>query len=356
MSPTSSQTNSSPGGAGDAEVDLARLDAFLTKELPGYAGPLSLRRFSGGQSNPTYLVTTPSRRYVLRRKPSGRLLASAHAVEREFRVLRSLHSHTSVPVAKPHILCTDTSIIGTCFYVMDYVEGRIFWDTSFPEIDATSRRLYFDAMNSTLAALHCVDPKSVGLSVFGRPTGYMSRQITRWSRQYTEDDAAGRVPVMDELMAWLSMNLPREDESAIVHGDFRCDNMIFHPTEPRVIAIVDWELSTIGHPLADFAYHLMMYRMPTLMITGLADKNLQMLGIPGEKEYVAAYEQRTGRSSIENLDFFVAFSFFRLAAILHGIRGRLIRGTASSPHAVEYARHVEQIAGLGWQQIRRMRL
>lgn len=334
-----------------ADLDVARLDAYLAANLSDYRCGATVRRFSGGQSNPTYLVDAPSGRYVLRCKPVGQLLPTAHAIEREYRVIGSLHSRSSVPVAKPHLLCTDESVIGSWFYVMDYVEGRIFWDTSFPGIQPVLRPRYFDAMNATLAQLHNTQPRTVGLEDFGRATQYMARQIRRWSKQYVEEEAAGRVPAMDKLMEWLPANLPAQDESAIVHGDFRCDNMIFHPTEPRVVAIVDWELSTIGHPVADFAYHLMMYRMPSLMFPGLLGRDLAALQIPSEADYVASYLRRTGRDRVERLDFFIAFSFFRLAAILHGIRGRLLRGTAASPHAAEYAKHVEQIAALGWTQV-----
>ena len=329
--------------------DETRLDAYMRQHVSGYEGPLTVRQFKGGQSNPTYLLATPRRRYVLRRKPPGQLLASAHAVDREYRVISALHA-TGFPVARHHVLCTDDSVIGTWFYIMDMVEGRIFWDPAIPEVPASDRPRYFDAMNETIARLHRVDYRAAGLEDFGKPGNYFARQIGRWSKQYREDAEAGRVPAMDRLVEWLPENIPPGDDSAIVHGDFRCDNMIFHPTEPRVLAVLDWELSTIGHPLADFTYHLMMYRMPPALAAGLQGLNLAALNIPTEADYVAAYCRRTGRTDIPHLDFYIAFNMFRLAAILHGIKGRLIRGTASSAHAREMADKLEPLAELAWQQ------
>ncbi|MCS6946314.1 MAG: phosphotransferase family protein, partial [Steroidobacteraceae bacterium] len=305
------------------DIDLAALDRYLTVHLPDYAGPLSAERFAGGQSNPTYRLTTPRRQYVLRRKPAGPLLASAHAIDREFRVQQALGAgHTGVPVAKMLVLCMDESVIGTAFYVMEHVDGRIFWDTSFPEIEHARRWEYFEAMNAALAALHRVDPVVVGLADFGKPSGYVARQLRRWGQQYRDDTAAGRIADMDRLLEWLLEHLPLDDdEAAIVHGDYRCDNLIFHSTEPRVLAILDWELATLGHPVADFAYHLMMYRLPTLAFPGLLGLDLATRNIPTEAQYVATYCRHTGRESIPHLDFYVAYNLFRLAAILHGIRG-----------------------------------
>jgi aminoglycoside phosphotransferase (APT) family kinase protein len=330
--------------------DVARLEKYLAAEIPGFAGPLSVRQFAGGQSNPTYLLTTPQARYVLRRKPPGQLLASAHAVDREFRVIKALGDHTNVPVARALVLCKDESIIGTWFYVMEAVDGRVFWDTTFPEIGRADRPQYFDAMNAALAHLHGVDYNAVGLADFGKPGSYFTRQIARWSRQYREDAAAGTVPALDRLIEWLSASIPPGDDASIVHGDYRCDNLIFHPTEPRVLAILDWELSTIGHPLADFGYHLMIYRMPRIGVTGMLDYDLDALNIPSEAEYVRAYCRRTGRDGIADLDFYLAFNMFRMAAIFHGIRGRMLRGTASSERAREYAAAVEPMAETGWKQ------
>jgi aminoglycoside phosphotransferase (APT) family kinase protein len=335
------------------ELDNARLDSYLRAQVPGYEGPLSIRQFKGGQSNPTYLLSTPARRYVLRRKPPGQLLASAHAVDREYQVMSALGAHTSVPVARTYALCKDENVIGTWFYVMEHVDGRLFWDPSLPEIARADRPAYFDAMNAAIAALHQVNPDQVGLTEYGRATGYIARQTARWSKQYLDDELAGRVPAMDRLTQWLPAHQPASEAAAIAHGDFRLDNLIFHPTEARVTAILDWELSTIGDPLADLAYHLMMYRMPTLATVGLLGKDLDALNIPSEERYVAAYCARTGRSGIEHLDYYLAFCMFRLAGILHGIRGRVIRGTAVSAQARDYAQHVETIADLAWQQAER---
>ncbi|MGX7927118.1 phosphotransferase [Tsuneonella sp. HG094] len=314
------------------EIDSVRLDDWMQANVDGYAGPLTVRQFKGGQSNPTYQLATPGRNYVLRRKPPGKLLKGAHAVEREARVMAAL-GETAVPVPRVFGICTNDDVIGTWFFVMDLVDGRIFWDATFLDVDRAQRPEYFDAMNATLAALHRVDPVAVGLGDYGRPGNYFARQIARWSGQYLADEEAGRDAGMDCLIEWLPANIPAGEEATIVHGDFRCDNMIFHPTEPRVLAILDWELSTIGHPLADFAYHAIMYRMPPDIVAGLASADLADLNIPGEEEYVARYCRRVGRTAIPEWDFYVAFQFFRLAAIFHGIKGRVIRGTAANAKA-----------------------
>lgn len=335
-------------------VDEARLAGWLREHVSGFEGPLSVRQFKGGQSNPTYLLTTPSRRYVLRRKPPGVLLASAHAVDREYRVITALREHSDVPVPRTFALCTDETIAGTWFYVMEHVVGRVYWDPAFPELAREQRAPHADAANAALASLHRVDPVAAGLADFGRAQGYMSRQIARWSKQYLDDGMAGRIPAMDRLVEWLPRHLPgHEEPPAIVHGDYRVDNLVFHPHEPRVIAILDWELSTIGDPLADFTYYLMTYRLPTLSLPGLLGRDPRALGIPSEREAVAAYCRRTGRDAIGNLDFHVAYNMFRLAAIFHGIRGRVLRGTAVSAQARDYAQHVETIADLAWAQAER---
>lgn len=333
------------------ELDMARLADYLSAHVEGFAGPIELRQFKGGQSNPTYLLTTPRRRYVLRRKPPGPLLASAHAVDREFRVIDALGRHSSVPVPRAHVLCTDEAVIGTWFYVMDHVEGRIFWDPAFPELELPRRRAHAFALCAALAELHRVRPDGVGLGDYGRPEAYVARQIARWSRQYAEDRDAGRIAAMERLIEWLPQHLPAvEPPPAIVHGDFRADNVIFHPAEPRVAAILDWELSSLGDPLADFAYHLMAYRMPTLTIPGLLGRDVAALGLPGEREYIDHYCGLTDRQGIDGLEFYLAFCMFRLAGIIHGIRGRLARGTAVSAQAREYARHAETVAELAWRQ------
>ena len=330
--------------------DVERLNTWMEREVEDYCGPLAVEQFRGGQSNPTYRLTTPSRVYVLRRKPPGKLLPGAHAVDREYRVISAL-SRQGFPVARAFALCEDEDVIGTPFYIMDFVEGRIFWDTDFPELRREERPAYFDAMNATIAQLHSIDPEAAGLGDYGRSGNYFERQIGRWSKQYLADTDAGRVGAMDRLVDWLPRNIPSDAcEARIIHGDFRCDNMIFDAQEPRVIAVLDWELSTLGHPLADFAYHLMMYRMPAGITTGLAGLDLAALNIPSEAEYVAAYCRRTGRDSIPSLDFYIAFNMFRLAAIVHGIKGRLARGTASSDHAGMMAARLEDLAELAWAQ------
>lgn len=333
--------------------DAARLEAWMRREVEGFAGPLAVEQFKGGQSNPTYKLVTPGRSYVLRRKPPGPLLPGAHAVDREYRVISALAAQ-GFPVARAYGLCLDEDVIGTPFYVMDMVEGRIFWDTTFPEIAAPERPAYFDAMNATLAQLHLIDPEAAGLGDYGKPGNYFARQIARWSKQYESDVEAGRVAAMDRLAEWLPANVPEDEpRPRVIHGDYRCDNMIFHPAEPRVLAVLDWELSTLGHPLADFSYHLMMYRMPKGITTGLAGLDLAALNIPDEAAYVSAYCRRTGRDGIPDLDFYVAFNLFRLAGIVHGIKGRVARGTAASAHAAQMAASLEPLAELGWAQAKK---
>jgi aminoglycoside phosphotransferase (APT) family kinase protein len=329
--------------------DEAALDRWMAAQIEGYAGPLRVEQFKGGQSNPTYRLATPSGSYVLRRKPPGFLLKGAHAIEREAQVLRALEKAS---FAVPHVfgVCTDDRVIGTWFYVMSLVEGRIFWDATFPGVAAADRSAYFGAMNEAIARLHMIDYTSIGLAGYGRPGNYFERQIARWTRQYLDDTDAGRNPYMDRLIAWLPEHIPKDDETVIVHGDFRCDNMIFDPREPRIVAVLDWELSTLGHPLADFAYHAMMYRMPPHIVAGLAGADLAALNIPSEADYVAAYCQRTNRNSMPGYNFYVAFNFFRLAAVFHGIKGRVARGTAVSPTAQQRVSNFPELAYLAWTQ------
>ncbi|KQO57327.1 phosphotransferase [Sphingomonas sp. Leaf257] len=325
--------------------DEAALAAWMAEAIPGFDGPLTVEQFKGGQSNPTYRLSTPNARYVLRRKPPGPLAKGAHDVLREARILTAL-ADTPVPVARVQGVCADEGVIGTPFFVMEMIEGRIFWDASFAEIDRVERPAYFDAMNATIAALHGIDPIAVGLGDYGRPGNYFARQIARWSGQYLDAADAGRNEDMDALVAWLPQHIPAGDESRIVHGDFRCDNLIFHPTEPRILAVLDWELSTLGHPLADFAYHAMMYRMPPDIVAGLGGADVTALGLPSERDYIAAYCARTGRDGIADYEFYIAFNFFRIAAIFHGIKGRVIRGNASSAHARERAASFPRLARL----------
>jgi aminoglycoside phosphotransferase (APT) family kinase protein len=330
---TAANSGTTPVRAG-YHFDEAALGRWMTENVETFAGPLTVEQFKGGQSNPTYKLVTPGKSYVLRRKPPGELLPGAHAVDREATVLSRLGA-VGFPVAHVHGLCTDDAVIGTWFYVMDMVEGRIFWDASFPDVSREDRPAYFDAMNATIAQLHSYEPQALGLGDYGKPGNYFARQIGRWARQYHADELAGRNVDMDALVEWLPENIPPGDESSVVHGDFRCDNMIFHPTEPRVLAVLDWELSTLGHPLADFAYHAMVYRMPADIVAGLKGVDLQTLNIPIEAEYVAAYCRRTGRNTIPNFEFYIAFNLFRLAAIFHGIKGRVLRGTASNAQAAQ---------------------
>ncbi len=326
-----------------------KLAAWMADQIEGFEGPISVDKFPGGQSNPTFKISTEKKNYVLRRKPPGQLLKGAHAVDREHRIISALGT-VGFPVPKTYALCQDPDVMDADFYIMDMVEGRIFWDTSFPEVPTEDRRKYFDAMNDTIARLHNVDYEAIGLGDYGRPGNYFERQIGRWSKQYLQDEIAGRVPEMDNLVEWLPKNIPAGDETTLVHGDYRCDNMIFHPTEPRVIAVLDWELSTLGHPIGDFTYHLMAFRMPKGLSTSLSDCNFDEMNIPTEEEYVQAYCERTGRSGIDNLDFYLAFNMFRLAAIIHGVKGRMLKGNASNAKAAATAARLEPLAKAAWAQ------
>ncbi|AJR23063.1 MULTISPECIES: phosphotransferase family protein [Sphingobium] len=334
------------------ELDLGALDAWMRANVADYGGPLRVEQFKGGQSNPTYKLITPGKSYVLRKQPPGPLLKGAHALDREARVIAGL-SGAGFPVAAVHGLCTDPAIIGTIFYVMDMVEGRIFWDAAVPDVSPAERAALFDAMNATIADLHSIDHVAAGLADYGRPGNYFERQIARWSRQYLEDAEAGRDPYMDRLVEWLPAHIPPGEETSIVHGDFRIDNLIFHPTQPRVLAVLDWELSTLGHPGADFAYHAMMYRMPPHIVAGLGGSDPAALGIADEEAYLAAYCRRRGLADMPGYDFYIAFNFFRLAAIFHGIKGRVIRGNASSAQARERVAVLPELMRLAWRQAER---
>ena len=334
--------------------DVARLEDYMASHVESFRGPLRVSQFKGGQSNPTYLLEAESGKYVLRRKPPGKLLASAHAVDREFRVISALYA-ADFPVPRPYLLCKDDEIIGTMFFIMEYVDGRIFWELDLPDLDSSERAALYDNVNETIARLHNFDYDALGLADYGKPGNYFARQISRWTGQYRASETA-RIRSMDALIDWLPANIPQDESAAIVHGDFRLDNMIVHPNEPRVIAVLDWELSTIGHPLADFTYHLMAWQMPEIGIgsTGLLDKDLDALGLPDEDTYTARYCERTGRSDgIPHRSFYSAFNFFRLAAILQGIAGRVRDGTAASAHAGQAAKAVTPLAALGWQHATR---
>jgi aminoglycoside phosphotransferase (APT) family kinase protein len=327
--------------------DEAALARYLRGHLPGFAGDLIVRQFQGGQSNPTFHLSAGGQQYVLRKKPPGKLLPSAHAVDREYRVMHAL-AESDVPVPKMHLLCTDESVIGQMFYIMDYVPGRVFaGDRSLPSCAAADRAAMYDDMNRVMAALHQVDWRAAGLEGFGRPEAYFARQIARWSRQY----AASRiedVPSMEHLMRWLPEQPPPADEAAIVHGDLRLGNLIFHPTEPRIAAVLDWELSTIGHPLADLGYNLLTYRLPP-SAGGLTEAEVAARALPSEADYVAAYCRRTGRTEVPGLDFIVVFSMFRLAAIVAGVYKRALDGNAADARALERGAMLREIADGAWR-------
>jgi aminoglycoside phosphotransferase (APT) family kinase protein len=337
-----------------APFDLGRLQQYLESTVSGFQGPVALRRFAGGQSNPTFRLSAASGEYVLRKKPAGLLLPSAHAVDREYRVIAALHG-TPVPVARPYCLCEDESVIGTPFYLMGFVEGRVLWDPSLPAMPPPERAAIYEEMNRVVAELHRVDYRAVGLADYGRPDRYVERQIVRWTKQYRASETEN-LPAMERLIEWLPDHIPPSDESAITHGDFRLDNMIFHPTEPRVLALLDWELSTIGHPLADFAYHAMVWRLDPKEFRGLAGHDLPALGIPDEEAYLRRYCERSGRPAVDpnDWDFYIAFNLFRLSAILQGILKRAQDGTAASEEAFENGRRAKPIAEAGWRQVERI--
>ena len=337
-------------------IDEAALSLWLEEHVAGFGGPIAVSQFKGGQSNPTYRIDAASGAYVLRRKPPGELLPGAHAVEREYRVLAAL-GREGFPVPRVHALCEDESVVGTPFYVMDLVEGRIVWEAHFPDMSRDQRAAHFDAMNATIARLHSYDPDALALSDYGKAGGFVERQVARWTKQYLGDADAGRIEAMDRLVDWLANHLPPDSgEARIAHGDFRCDNMIFDAHAPLVRAVLDWELSTLGDPAADFTYHLLMYRMPGGIFSGLADMDLAALGIPSEDDYVAAYCRRTGRDHLPNKDYLVVFCLFRLTAILHGIKGRIARGNASSAHASQMVERLEPLAELAWAEALKARL
>ena len=332
--------------------DTAALAAYLMAHVEKFSGDLVVEQFQGGQSNPTYRVTAGERRYVLRRKPPGKLLPSAHAVEREFRVMSAL-AGSDVPVAKTYALCEDPAVIGTAFYVMEYVEGRVLWDPTLPGLTPTQRAAHYDELNRVIAALHRVDYSAAGLADYGKPGNYIERQIARWSKQYRAA-AAERIPAMDRLIEWLPHHVPEGDETTIVHGDYRLDNVIFHPTEPRVLAVLDWELSTLGHPLSDFAYQVMAWRLTPQEFRGLKGCDFMALGIPTEEEYVAAYCRRTGRAAIPDWDVYLIFNMFRIAAILHGVLARALQGNAASLNGVETGSRARLVADIGWEMAQRI--
>ena len=330
-------------------IDADALATYMTTHVEGFRGPVEVVQFRGGQSNPTYRVSATSGRYVVRRKPPGKLLPSAHAVDREYRVLAGLQA-TDVPTPRVYALCEDTEVIGTPFFVMEYVAGRVYWELWLPDRDPPFRTAVFDAMNDSIAKLHSVDYAAVGLSDFGKPGQYVARQINRWSKQYRASETE-TIPEMDRLIEWLPEHLPADDETTLVHGDYRLDNMIFDNDEPRLLAVLDWEISTLGHPMADFAYHCMPWRLPPETGRGFKGMDLAALGIPSEELYLAAYCQRTGRAQPTHWEYYMAYNMWRMAAILQGIMGRVMDGTAASEHAAEMGAMARGLAELSWAQV-----
>ncbi|MBN8432017.1 phosphotransferase [Microbulbifer salipaludis] len=329
------------------QLDTDALSGYLSGKLPGFDGPVQASKFAGGQSNPTFKIETGAGTYVLRRQPPGKLLKSAHAVDREYRVMQAL-ADSAVPVPRVLHLCEDRDVLGSMFYLMEYCEGRIFWDAALPELDNPGRSAFYEEMNRVLAALHSVKLEEVGLADYGRPGNYFERQFDRWQGQYRASELQ-TISAMDQLILWLEKNLPPDDgRVSLVHGDYRLDNIMFHPTEPRAIAVLDWELSTLGHPLADLAYQCMQLRMPADSgnISGLMGVDRGKLGIPTEREYVARYCERMGIGHIDNWAFYLAFSFFRLAAIIQGVVKRAHDGNASSKDAVKLSAFVGPLASL----------
>jgi aminoglycoside phosphotransferase (APT) family kinase protein len=333
--------------------DVGRLAAHLERHLPDFRGPVEVLQFQGGQSNPTYQIATPTAKYVMRSKPgpAAKLLPSAHAVEREFHVMRALAAQ-GIPVPWTLLLVEDESVIGRAFYLMQHVEGRIFWDQSLPDLDRGERASIYDEMNRVIARLHSVDIERAGLADYGKAGNYFERQIGRWSKQYRASET-DRIEAMDRLIEWLPKHIPAGDETTVVHGDYRMDNLIFHPTEPRIIAILDWELSTLGHPLADFSYHCMSWHIPPGAFRGIAGLDLAALGIPDEQEYIRRYVERTGRPAIEHWNFYLAYNLFRIAAILQGVYKRATEGLASSDNARQAGANAKALAELGWRYAQR---
>ena len=332
------------------QFDLAALDAYLRQHVAGYPqGTLTAEQFKGGQSNPTFKLSIGGQHYVLRTKPApaAKLLPSAHAIEREYRVMDALSQH-GFPAARQVCLCTDESVIGRAFYVMEFVDGRVLWDQALPGMEPAERAAIYAEMNRVMALLHSTDYSAIGLADYGKPGNYFARQIERWTKQYLASQTE-TIDAMDQLIAWLPNNIPPGDDTAIVHGDFRLDNLLWHPTEPRVLAVLDWELSTLGHPFADFSYHCMSWHIAPGQFRGIAGLDLKALGIPSQQEYIAMYAERTGKTiRLEDFNFYLAFNMFRLASIMQGIMKRYVDGTAASAQALESGQMARPMAELGW--------
>ncbi|MBK6867631.1 MAG: phosphotransferase [Burkholderiales bacterium] len=339
--------------------DVDGLARWMHAQLPDFAGSaadLRIEQFQGGQSNPTYRICSGEQCWILRRKPPGKLLPSAHAIEREFRIMQAL-ADTEVPVPRMLGLCEDPAVIGTAFYMMEYLAGRILWEPTLPGMTPSERTAHYAEINRVIAALHTVDVDAIGLSGIGKPGRYIERQIARWGQQYLagcQEAGAPRISAMDRLLDWMPAHLPVGDESAIAHGDFRLDNLIWHPTEPRVLAVLDWELATLGHPLSDFAYLMLAWRMPPSEFRGMAGATLAELGIPGEADFIADYCRRTGRASIPNFDYYIVFNLFRIAAILHGVWARALGGNASDQNALQTGQRAERLAAAAWLAAKQM--
>ncbi|MBP7661296.1 MAG: phosphotransferase [Burkholderiaceae bacterium] len=337
--------------------DIAALQSYLAQHLPDFKGPLSVESFKGGQSNPTYKLITPTRNYVMRSKPGpvARLQPSAHAIEREYRVIGAL-GKAGLPVPEVYCLCDDESVIGRAFYVMQCMDGRVLWDQGLAGFANSERAAIYDEMNRVMAALHNVDYNAAALGDFGRPGNYFSRQISRWSKQYQVTETE-HIEAMNKLIEFLPGAIPPGDEATVVHGDYRLDNLMFHPSEPRIIAILDWELATIGHPLADFSYHCMSWHIEPGAFRGIAGLDLASLGIPDEQSYIRRYCERTGRDPakvVEHWDFYIAYNMFRLAGILQGIMKRYVDGTAASAHAADAGMRAKSLAEIGWRYAQRI--
>lgn len=334
------------------QFDLDVLTDYLRQRVEGFSGPLTAEQFKGGQSNPTFKLQAGGKSYVMRTKPApaAKLLPSAHAIDREYRVMDALNK-AGFPAPRQFALCTDEAVIGRAFYVMEFVEGRVLWEQALPGMTPQQRAAHYDEMNRVIAQLHTIDFAAIGLASYGKPGNYFARQIDRWTKQYRASETE-KIEAMERLIEWLPQNIPAGDQTTIVHGDYRMDNMIFHPTEPRVLAVLDWELSTLGHPLADFSYHCMSWHIAPGEFRGIGGLDLKALGIPDEQEYIARYSERTGITvRMEDFDFYLAYNMFRMAGILQGIMKRYVDGTASSEQALRSGKAARPMAEMGWRQV-----